>query len=245
MIVETLSSLGLSPKEIEVYLALLPLGSAKASVLAMQIHAKRSTTQYTCQQLEKKGIIFKTHVGKSYIYYPEPFEKLLLLLEQDKQRIEEKEKNVRNIIGELQGLASPDVVLPEVKLYEGKNGIISLYEEMLSFGEDIYSFEDKGEMKAFIPEYFPKFIKKRVEKGIFNYVICPASNEINPTHSGELRETRTIPVDDFPFSCDIKICGNLVSTLSFDANSAVGIAITHSDIAENYRRLFKLLWNKL
>ena len=51
----TLASLDLSDKEISLYLLLLQSGTAPASSLGDRAGLVRSTAQYTCQQLEKKG----------------------------------------------------------------------------------------------------------------------------------------------------------------------------------------------
>ncbi len=243
MIRETLKKLGLNEKEITIYLALLSLGNAPASVLGQRTKITRSTAQYTSQKLVKKGLIRSIQKNNTFIYTPESPDKLLYLLDQEKKVIAEKTDQTNRIIGELKSMINPQAILPKVRFFEGKDGLIDLYREILELRTPIDSFEDKGEMAAFIPEFIPEFIQTRIERKIFNRVICPAENTVNKNDIKEFRETRFISKSKFPFSCDIKICKDLVSIFSFDKNTAVGIAIQHQDIAKNFHILFNFMWN--
>src|SRR3989344_9271625 len=98
---ETLAELGLSKKEIAIYLALLSTGTAPASTLGKRTSITRSTAQYTCQQLHKQGLVQKVQKGNTYLFTPEPPEKLQLLLQKQKEALEQKEDRVNRIIGEL------------------------------------------------------------------------------------------------------------------------------------------------
>lgn len=240
-----LADLGLTEKEIALYLLLLQLGTAPASTLGERADIQRSTAQYTCQQLEKRGIIRMVQKGNTYMYTSERPEKLLLLLKKQEEELQAKEARVQRIIGELKSMQNPHSIMPKVQYYEGKEGIEELYDKILDMNTPIDSFEDKGEMVAFIPEKVNQFIKKRIKNGIWNRVICPSVTPINKDDPAAFRKVRTLPAGEFPFSCDVKICGDQVSIFSFEKNTAVGIAVRHQDIAENFRLLFNQMWKLL
>ncbi len=240
-----LADLGLSNQEITLYLALMRVGSAPASVLAQRVGMVKSTAQYTCKQMKKKGIVTMTEKDNTYLYTAEPPEKLLLLLDRQRQEIGRKEQAVQGVLEPLRRMMNPHSTLPRVQFYEGKDGMIDLYEKILAMRSRIDSFEDKGDMEKFIPDYCREFIRKRVSLGTWNRVICPTVNIINPDKPAELRQTRSMPLEMFPFTGDIKICKDLVSIFSFDHNTAVGIAIRHADIADNFRVLFEAFWKLL
>ncbi len=134
---------------------------------------------------------------------------------------------------------------PGVKFYQGKEGIISIYDALLDQGEPIDSFEDKGEMIKLIPEYAAGYPKQRVKRNIFNRVIAPRDNPINQTDPTLLRETRFVTTDRFPFRMDIKISGRYVSLITFQKENPVGVLIDNKEIAENFRMLFNLVWSSL
>lgn len=245
MIKNTLRELGLTDNEVTIYMTLLPLGTVAASVLGQRTDIVRSTARYVCQQLVKKGLFFESKKGNTALYTPESPDKILYLLEQQKKDLQTKEEQANRIIGELKSMMNRNIILPKVKFYEGKKGIMDLYEEMLALREPIDSFEDKGEMMTLFPDFANHFVESRKKYKIRNRVICPSTNKINLSTPKDLREVRTIPESEYPFSCDIKICENQVSIVSFQENALVGIAIKHKDIAENFRLLFNYFWKHL
>jgi len=245
MVEQALRDLGLNPNEVKVYLSLLPLEKAPASTLGYRTKLERTTARYTCQQLVKKGVVGEFKQGKTSFYQAESPEKLLFLVEEAKEVLKEREAQIQRIMGQLKGMANPKTVLPKVRFYEGKEGVIKLYDQILEIGKDLDSFEDGQDMAAFIPEYIPRFIQERKKRGIHNRVICPADTKTNKESKKELRKTRTVPHKELPFSCDVKICGDQISLFSFQKGSEAGIAIRHQDLAENFRRLFEYNWKKL
>jgi len=245
MVEQTLRDLGLNPNEVKIYLSLLPLEKSPASTLGYRTKLERTTARYTCRQLVKKGVIAEMRSGNTFYYRAESPDKLLYLLESEKKELQEKEAQTQRIMGMLKGMANPKTKLPRIEFYEGKEGVIKLYDQILEIGKDLDSFEDGQDMAAFIPEYIPRFIQERKKRGIHNRVICPADTKTNKESKKELRKTRTVPHKELPFSCDVKICGDQISLFSFQKGSEAGIAIRHQDLAENFRRLFEYNWKKL
>ena len=98
MIKQTLKKLGLKDKEIQIYLAILPLGSVPASILGKRTGMNRSTAQYICQQLVQKGLLTVIEKNGNFVYSVESPENILLLLERQKSEIEEKQTQANKII---------------------------------------------------------------------------------------------------------------------------------------------------
>jgi sugar-specific transcriptional regulator TrmB len=153
-------------------------------------------------------------------------------------------EQAKNIIPQLKSIHNVKE-RPKIRFYEGKEGIIKIYEDLLAQKSHIDSFEDKGEMSLFIPEYAKEFITKRIKNKVYNRVIAPSTNQININSQAELRETRFLPVSQFPFRMDIKIAGNEVSLISFQKENPVGILIENKEIADNFHILFDLVWKFL
>jgi hypothetical protein len=96
-----------------------------------------------------------------------------------------------------------------------------------------------------IPDFVDYFITERKKKKIYNRVICPSNNTINEESKEELRSVKMIEEKLFPFTCDIKICANHVSIMSFKENNSVAISITDKEIANNFRVLFEYMWKNI
>ncbi|MFK7779621.1 MAG: helix-turn-helix domain-containing protein [Candidatus Gracilibacteria bacterium] len=242
---EFLKLLGLNNNEIDVLSELLTIGSSVASTIAARTKINKSTVRYTCQNLEKKGLIFSIEKDNSYVYTAESPRRLHYLLEEDKKRLQKKEKIIEKSIKYFEGLKNKKTILPKVSFFKGREGLEKLYEKILDYEMPIDSFEDNGEMFKSIPDFVDYFITERKRRKIYNRVICPSNNPINEESEKELRSVKMIKENLFPFTGDIKICANHVSIMSFKENNSVAISITDEDIANNFRVLFEYMWKNI
>lgn len=237
--------LGLNKNEAQIYQLLLEKGPLGVKPILFNTKLKRGNAYYHLDSLEKKGLVETTTERGRTIFIAKHPEQLGLLLAKQKTALATAEEELGKNLPELRSMFQLATTKPGVKFYEGKEGIIKIYEDLLAQGANIDSFEDKGEMAAFIPEYAKQFIAKRVRKNIFNRVIAPSNNPINISTPKELRETRNVPVAQFPFRMDIKIAGNEVSLISFQKDNPIGILIENKEITDNFKMLFELLWKLL
>lgn len=246
MLKTTLKQLGLTDKEIKIYLALLPLGQASASVLAYRTKIGRTTTRYVCEQLVKKRLLSANKSGSTFIYSAEPPEKILYLLEQDKQALATKEAKVNRIIGDLKLLANPETMLPKVRLYEGATELRRVYEDTLLENETIYAFANVDAISPEIRDFvLSDYVPRRIEKGIFAEVITPD----NPTNRAyreqdeqRLRETKFFDQKIFPLEVEINIYGNKVAFFSYKKEEMFGAIFESSAMASSMKAIFDLCW---
>lgn len=241
--IDTLAASGLEPSVAAVYVALLELGESQVPAISLKTSLSRASIYEALTHLIAEGYIEYRKEGRNAYYKPNHPEKLRDLVAQKKREVALLEGEMGETIQGLIGAYNLSLRKPGVSFYEGKDGIIQAYEELLTIGENIDSIEDRGEMGEFIPEYAKTFVKKRIAKKIHNRVVAPSTNVINITSDTELRETRTLPLSEFPFSMDIKISGNTVLLITLKEQQAVGIKISHPEIANNFKLLFNFLWN--
>ena len=126
-----LYSLGFTEQEVTMYLVLLQTGTAPSSTLGKRLKLSRSTAQYTCDQLVKKGVATVTQKNNAYLFTAEVPEKLLILVDEQRKKLTEKEQLVRNALGPLKQMMNAHAVLPKVQFYEGREGMIQLYDSIL------------------------------------------------------------------------------------------------------------------
>ncbi len=250
---KTLSLLGLSEIESLVYLDLLKLGSAPASLVARRLKLNRSTTRYTLENLCQKRLTFQENRNEGFYFSAEDPEKILLLLQDEQQKLEQKESSVSQIIGELKNLKNPHVNVPKVRFFEGVEGVIKMYEDVLEEGKKtkctIYGYLHYDE-EEFHPE-FKKFVKERYiperEKTqnkafmIFNN----KKSDINYTgkDSSMNRVTLFVPTEDFPFKTCFHIYGDKIAFYShLNSQYPSGVIIQHQVIKDDHLNLFKMAW---
>jgi len=240
---QTLSQAGLTADQAEVYEILIKNGPMKAGKISQKSSLKRGLIYKLLDQMVEIGLIEKKEeASKVAVFSAAHPLKLKELAEKQEQQAKDSQLVLAGILPSILSDYNLASGRPNVRFYEGRDGIIKIYEELLAEKKPIDSIEDKGEMAKFIPEYASTFIKKRVAANIYNRVVCPAGNPINKTDEAEMRQTRSISAEKFPLSMDIKIVGDKVSLITLKKDTAIGIIIDHPEIASNFRILFEYMW---
>ncbi|MFA6272088.1 MAG: helix-turn-helix domain-containing protein [Patescibacteria group bacterium] len=244
-IAKTLVQIGLTEKEAAVYEALLELGKAGMGGLLKKIPYKRGNAYDLVKALIDKGLVTETVIKGKKVFVIEPPERIKVLLDEREKTVQQQAKTLNANYESLNSLYRITMNKPGVRYFEGKEGIIKIYEELLANNQPIDSIEDKGDLVESIPDYAATYVKKRVQKRIPNRVISPDTNTLNQSNPEKLLEARLVPADQFPFRMDIKISGNKVSLITFPEKNIVGVLIDNQEIAENFHILFEFLWTKL
>lgn len=241
-----LNQIGLSEKEANLYQLMLELGAQPAGKVVLTADMPRGTVYEILNQLTEKGLIDQYQNNKNVTVFraKHPYA-LKEYIENQKTKIEQTESQLDSVFADFVNLYSTAQNRPGVKFYEGREGIIKIYEEILRENKPIDSIEEKGDMNAYIPDYVPIFVKKRVNKKLPNRVISPDTNVNNITNPDKFITAKTIPADKFPFRMDIKITGQKVSLITFNGEQASGILIDNKEIADNFQMLFDFLWGKV
>lgn len=243
---QSLIQAGLSSEEAVIYEYLVKNGAKTAGAISLATPFKRGLVYKLLEQLSLSGLVIKHDApGKVAIFEPAHPLKLKDLAEKK----EEQAKNAQIALGGILDALTMDYNMlsdrPGVKFYQGKEGIMNIYDTLLEQGAAIDSFEDKGEMLRLIPEYAAAYPRQRVKRNMFNRVIAPRDNPLNQSDPALLRETRFVTTERFPFRMDIKISGRYVSLITFQKENPVGVLIDNKEIAENFRMLFNLVWSSL
>lgn len=87
-LIKVLEEVGLNEKEARVYLALLQLGEDSVGEIAKEANIKRPTAYLVLESLEKRGLIKQNTLHKKSVYTAEPPEKILSILQQDKEMVQ-------------------------------------------------------------------------------------------------------------------------------------------------------------
>jgi len=155
-----LRKLGLTEKEVKVYLAGLELGPSSVQKIAEMAQITRPTTYEIIKQLEKKGLFEEVKKAKKRYFLAQSPERILGLLRVQKREIEEKEREFIRVIAALESKYSKEK--EGIKVFKGKEGLKAL-EEILSFSQtsEIFVINPKENKK--LKMIFQK-IKKRLGK---------------------------------------------------------------------------------
>jgi hypothetical protein len=96
-----------------------------------------------------------------------------------------------------------------------------------------------------LPKYFPKYYKRRAQKGLNIKAILSANEEgrkISANDKEELRDTAFIPADKYKFIPEIDVYDNKVMIASW--RERLGIIIESQEIADTVKTLYDLAWEE-
>lgn len=233
-----LQEYGLSGKEAKVYLALLALGPSTVNQIAEKADLVRTTTYDLLKGLREKGIV--ASMVKNKILYFEAADPQKLV-----QILEEKKRKIASLLPSLSMLKKAVPLKPHTEVYEGKEGIKTVYQDILEKRQPLDAISNTHFIFKVLPFYVPHFVKQRAKSGIFIRLLnekTPESIELmKKRDKKELRETRFIPqLKDIPVT--EYIYGDNVAIMGTSPEEPLGIIIRHKEFAKAQRLLFELLW---
>ena len=227
--------IGLTRNEAYVYVELLSLGASLAKEIAKLTNMHRTSVYGCLNRLHKKGLISVAgKAGKAYFEAVEP-EKLMSLLK-------EREERLSAIIPALRELKeSTPSSKHEVQYFKGKQGLKSVFDDILKTGEDYVGWGPQKEIEDILKYYFIHYIKSRKEKKIRANLIY-FKEEKNIAEKGPLSRIKYLN-EVFYSPTAHRVYGNNVAIILLESEP-LAIVIRNKAIAESYRKHFKILWGK-
>ena len=132
---EAFTECGLDTNEITIYLVLLKKGPSSAQNVSKYASINRTTTYHILRRLSQKGFVSITQQNKVSKYYAEDPEKIPLMLENKKRMFE-------SILPSLNTLKGSFKDKPKSTIFEGSQGIRSIFLDMLNTGTIIRHYGD-------------------------------------------------------------------------------------------------------
>ncbi|OGN13086.1 MAG: hypothetical protein A3J47_01175 [Candidatus Yanofskybacteria bacterium RIFCSPHIGHO2_02_FULL_43_22] len=244
---EKLKNLGLSENEAKVYMAMLELGPSVVVEISRKSQINRPTTYVQIESLKKKGLVSTQTKGKKQIFIAESPDKLELLIDDELKTVEGKKSELNNFLPELLGLFNSSGERPHVKFFEGKEGILALQREFLKTDDaPIYGITSLDNILEVFPEFENTYTKKRVNKKIHSRTIYTSRKGpiLKESDESSLRESKFIEPDKLPLGVDITIFKDKVAIVALRGKIS-GTLIEHKEIADSFRAIFELVWNKI
>jgi sugar-specific transcriptional regulator TrmB len=239
-----MSDMGFSEKKTSIYLSLLEIGEATASEIAKRSKLKRTTVYNIIPELLQEGLLHKYKSKKKTLFFVDNTKDLLF-------RLEERKSSISEIIPELDKLHFIKPTRPKIIQYEGQNGIIQLYKDMLDSinqGEELLSIIGADYAKDIMPFHTLTYYSDlRLKKKIRHRIIGTNNEFINKfkeKDKDELRETRILNDGDELIGSDIRIFGNKVALLSF-SEGFIGVIIESPDLNKLMKVIFEKAWKEL
>ena len=239
-ITKKLEQVGLGGKKAEVYVAILQLGQASVMQIAKKAGIKRPTTYDILDDLIARKLVTQTFKGKKRLFAAADPVNLKLMLQQQAE-------TVATFLPELKSLYNLAAKKPQIRYFEGREGLRQVYEEILkSETKQQYYFGSIKEMVDVLgKEYLEDWVKRRIKAGIVSHAIRLKKKEVDIKEWGGgksfLRNLRFFPIDIKEDITTLLIFDNKVVIMSGLAEG-YGVLIESKELANTIRYIWQIVW---
>ncbi len=240
MDIKLLEEIGLANSEIKVYTTLLKTGEIKVGELIKELSLHRSRIYEAINRLTDKGLV--SYVIKNNIKYfkaADP-DNLLTYIEEQKEKLNEKEKNIKKILPELKKQAelNPEAV---AHVFYGKEGFKTMRKDVLKQKQTLYLIGAVGKEDVHTKYFFPNFEKLRVKNKIKQKILYDSEVKGKKITKLQLMETRFLP-KEYSSPAVINIYADRVVNVLWQGENPICFIIINKKIADSYKKWFDLIW---
>lgn len=224
---EELKAFGLNEKQVRVYLAVLELGSSSATIIAQRSKVHRTLAYEILDSLVGQGLVSHVIKGKKKYFEaasPETFLKIL----------EEREQKIRKILPQLAAIKKTVQKKPSITLYEGVEGIKTVFEDLLTESKSFVALSPRIAMENVLKFYFPHLIERREQAGIHARLLSDAK-----PLATKMIDYKLVPMN---YETGVWVYNNKVMIPSFPKRNPLAIVIENEDIAKAVKHLFEMAW---
>jgi predicted DNA-binding transcriptional regulator len=238
---QTLTEIGLTDGECQVYEALIELGQSRAGKIIKKANIASSKVYDVLFRLQNKGLA--SHTIKNGVRYFDatPPERLIDFLEDKKNSITEAQQKIEKIIPVLKAKQDAKEERNNVVVYTGPKGPKIVLKETIDAGkrgEKLMGFgSDEDPYKDYLPADIAEHFRDQKKYNIKWYLLFTKGKWSSPNPLGEVRylpKGLEVPVRTM-------IYGDKVAIVDFHKPFTT-IIIEKKEIADNYKKQFNLLW---
>lgn len=250
---ELLQKIGLSEDEGKAYQFLLGQRDATAGEVIKNTGLKRGTSYNVLKSLATKNLIKENTTAKVVRFSVNHPIEIQARLDEQAQALLEQKNTLAAILPGLVSQYNLTQGKPNIRFYEGIDGIKKIYDDILTVGENFYTvrrgrkliieLEEEKQIKALTEE----FIKKRIARKMQVLILTPT--DLYPNDAVRRQQTKNdgarlmerVWVDTALYDApvEISVYGNRVAIISFGSET-VGMIIESPQISQALRQLFAL-----
>ncbi|MFA5945563.1 MAG: helix-turn-helix domain-containing protein [Patescibacteria group bacterium] len=243
---DVLEKLGLTPKEIRVYVTLLKEGPSSVRQLAALTGINRGTVYDALKNLQAMALArFYNKETKQY-FVAEPPQKLEDLAKEKMDELTRAGERLTHVIAELESVYDGGGREPVARMYEGPEGIKVILQDVLTSVEaaqekEYYVYSSSAVRDAGLYTAFPDFTAQRIDAGIRVKAISLGKGG----STAGLDERKWIPATESSPTYILMYAGKVANIFLDKSGELVGLIIDNRGIYETQKLLFSSLWERL
>lgn len=243
-IIKNLTKYGLTNIEARIYMAILALESASVDKISKQAEVNRTSCYPVLERLKDQGLVGQVKKKGRTEFKASAPEKFYDLLDTKKESIEK-------IIPDLKSLFEISRGKPDVRFYEGEEGLKTVLNSILEEADELLVFGEGDSFLNAIPGWTDNYVEKRGGKSIKVKIILKASpaavKAIQKRRSTDNKVSRNTKVRMLPEAYKIDcssfdIYNNKIVLYSFKKPTNA-VVIESRTISQLMRTVFGILWD--
>ena len=242
---QSLQEVGLSEKEVAVYLASLEIGSASVQDIAKKAGVNRATTYVMIEALSERGLMSTFVKEKKRYYRTENPERLVSMIRLQQEALKVREEEMAGLLPALLALyQKTHQVRPEIRYLEGEEGLQTVREMFLKLqGEfvQLVPYEEVKKQRVLHQsqgEHHQQLAQEAIPHRALIVVKDFSKGDLPKLPGGEVR---VLSQDKFPLKAEITIREDHVLIVSY-GKSLLSVVMVSQEIADSLRILFELGW---
>ncbi len=242
---QVLRKIGLSDKEVQIYLTALQLGRAPASTIAAGAGLNRSTGYLLMKELVKRGFLTRTTRGAVQHFAAVEPARIVPVLEAQVDAWGRRVAEYEAVVPELEALRPAGLSAPKLRYYHGHENVARLYKEIQREPVWCGFFDPLYIQEQFPPELHFEVIAGAMQKRATNVrdlmVDSPYVREMAEKYTTPGYEYRVLPVGTVVRS-DTIILPDRYYQVSFAADDCHMIEIVEPNLTAAQQLMFDGLW---
>lgn len=237
----------INEKEGRVLESLYKLGQSAVQAISKDTLVNRTALYHTLDSLMKKGLITRLVKDKVSYYEAIPLDQYELWVQAKLDNIKEESSNNLKRFSEVKSDKKMSLYA-DVKYFEGKEGIKSLYNDSIYNNKEKVLFSitdyDKG-YETLDPAWLEhEYLPTRVKKGIRVKNIVPDtkySRKYTTTAKELLRDMSFVNFFN-DLGVEISLYDNKMSIVAFDKVHPLGVIIQNEIISKAFKAILEYIW---
>lgn len=239
-----LRDIGLSKNELQIYLALLKLGSTTTGAIIKETGIHTSKVYDGLERLASKGLVSHVIIANTKHFKAVNPDRLLDFLEDKKKKISNQEAEIKKILPELKLKQQLGVDETEAEIFKGWKGMETVFNEGIKemgkgdtwYVLGAYAGEDRERTDKFIQKVIMKCEKKKMKwKVIYNE---SARNTFKYEQESPITENRFL-AQETPATINIY---KDVTFIALWIKDPIAFRVRNQKVADSFKNYFKFMW---
>ncbi len=240
------AALGLSPKEMTVYLSLVKEGPSSVRQLAVATGINRGTAYDVLKELQAHGLARFYNAETRQYFVAESPKRLEMMAKEKEAELHQVASDLSSVVSQLETLYDGGDRQPIVRMYEGLDGVRQILEDVLGSVEKMtepeYCVYSSGAVRnAGLYAGYPNYTKDRIAKNI--HVKNITFGKFGKTYG--LDERRHVTSDAGAPTYVLIYAGKVANIFLDGRGEFMGLIIDNRAMYETQRVLFAELWDRL